>query len=89
METSPLLAVVILLLPLGATELRQRTGISLGTISESSQRMPFLKCCPSIYNGAGLVRCCSRCSYGGHAIGGSGFRPNHRLAASENGARAA
>ena len=55
MESSPLLAVVIVLLPLGATEVRQRTGLPLGAISESSQRMPFLKCCPSIYNGAGVA----------------------------------
>ena len=54
MESSPLLAVVIVLLPLGGTELRKKTGLPLGTISESSQRMPFLKCCLSIYNGAGV-----------------------------------
>ena len=55
MESSPLLAVVIVLLPVGATEVRQRTGLPLGTISKSSQRMPFLKCCLSIYNGAGVA----------------------------------
>ena len=55
METSPLLAVVIVLLPVGATEVLQRTGLPLGTISESSQRVPYLKCCPSIYNFAGVA----------------------------------